>query len=179
MFVEGLWPEELIDVLGIGIPFLGGFLRVWAASHRGRWASLYDGEVALLITTGPYAYIRHPLYIANLLIGAGFIFLSGAFPLALILLSFCAFYHLLLIPAEEDFLKERFGKEFDLYCETVPRYLPIRMASAGLSFGRHFPSVELATIWVILATTILLEWLESPLYRTWILSLSHRIHIHI
>jgi protein-S-isoprenylcysteine O-methyltransferase Ste14 len=115
MFVEGSWPEELLDVLGVGIPFLGGFLRVWAASHRGRWSSLYEPEAALLVTAGPYGYIRHPLYVANLLIGTGFIFLSGAFPLALFLLSFFAVYHLVLIPSEEDFLKERFGKEFDLY----------------------------------------------------------------
>jgi hypothetical protein len=101
---------------------------------------------------------------------------SGAFPLALFLLSFFAVYHLVLIPSEEDFLKERFGKEFDLYSYNVAKYVPIRASWERLSFGSYFPGFELATIWAILLVTVIFEWLESPLHRSWLLSLSRLIH---
>jgi protein-S-isoprenylcysteine O-methyltransferase Ste14 len=176
VFLEGSWSEELTDVLGIGIAILGGSLRVWAASHRGKWNSLQKPQITSLITTGPYGSIRHPLYVANLLIGTGFIFLSGAFPLTLMLLVFIAVYHTILIPYEEQFLKERFGNEFDLYCETVPKYLPIRVSRDAFSFGRHFPVVELVRVSVILVSTIAFRWLESAQHHSWILSLSSWIN---
>ena len=76
----------------VGIPLLGGLLRVWAVSHRGKRPRLNRDNVSTMIRTGPYAYVRHPLYVANLLIGFGMVFLSGAFPFGIFLLVFFVLY---------------------------------------------------------------------------------------
>jgi ADP-heptose:LPS heptosyltransferase/protein-S-isoprenylcysteine O-methyltransferase Ste14 len=169
IFSEG-WAEEFADVVEVGIPLLGGLLRLWAVSHRGKWPRQDRDNVSTMITTGPYAYVRHPLYVANLLIGFGMVFLSGAFPLGMFLLAFFALYHTILIPAEEDLLKEKFGDEFVIYSESVPKYIPLAVPK-GFSFGTHFPAAELATISGIFLAAGFFEWIEQPVRRDWIFSL--------
>jgi len=170
IFPEGTWAEEFADVVEVGIPLLGGLLRVWAVSHRGKRPRLNRDNVSTMIRTGPYAYVRHPLYVANLLIGFGMVFLSGAFPFGIFLLVFFALYHTILIPAEEDFLKEKFGEEFVTYSESVPKYIPSALPK-GFSFGTHFPAAEVGTIWGIFLAAVFFEWMEQPVRRGWIFSL--------
>ena len=52
------------------------------------------------------------------------IFLSDAFLLTLFFLVFFALHYRIIIPAEEEFLKEKLGEGFDLYCKLVPKYIP-------------------------------------------------------
>ena len=126
----------------------------------------------MLITTGPYASIRHPLYMGNMLIGFGLILLAEALPLAVFLLAVFAFHHNVVIPAEEELLKEKFGEGFDLYCELVPKYVPFTVPWRGPLFGRHFPLGELATLCGIALLGFLVEWLESPLHHELLIRIS-------
>lgn len=132
IFAEGTWTYALTDTVGIGSLIAGGLLRIWAVSHGGRCSWSSRVQTAKLITTGPYAYIRHPIHVGNLLIGLGMILLSDAFPLTLLLLAFFALHHVIIIPAEEEFLKEKLGEEFDLYCELVPKYIPLALPGESL-----------------------------------------------
>jgi hypothetical protein len=50
----------------------------------------------------------------------------------------------------------------DLYCDLVPKYIPLALPGRGFSFGRHFPLSELGTAFGILLAGLLVEWLESP-----------------
>jgi hypothetical protein len=125
-----------------------------------------------LITTGPYAYIRHPIHVGNLLVGLGMIFLSEAFPITLIFLAFFDLHHRIIIPAEEEFLKEKLGEGFDLYCQLVPKYIPLALPWEFFSFGRHFPLSELRTAFGILLAGLIVEWLESPLHHDWVLRIT-------
>ena len=78
----------------------------------------------VLVTGGLFSHCRNPLYDGNLLILAGvglaansLIFMAVGMPLFL-------FAYRAIIAAEENFLRQKFGKQFDDYCARVNRYLP-------------------------------------------------------
>jgi len=172
IFEENSWLDAFADMVGIGGLIAGMLLRLWALSHGGRCTRLRRAKTPKLITTGSYSYLRHPIYVGNLLIGLGMIFLSEAFPLTLLLFAFIALHHRVIIGAEEQFLKEKLGKGFDRYCELVPKYIPLALPKRGFSFGKHFPLRELATACGIVLASLIVEWLESPVNRDWVINVA-------
>jgi protein-S-isoprenylcysteine O-methyltransferase Ste14 len=102
---------------GMVLIFLGEGLRIWAAGH------LQKNEV--LTVTGPYAYVKNPLYIGSIFITAGFCILgNNIYLLAAALFMFCFHYIPYKKKVEGDRLKKIFGDRFEDYDEKVPDYLP-------------------------------------------------------
>ena len=100
--------------------FLGlGFYLLSAA-----WNVLYHAQRAnRLATAGPYARIRHPQYVAFVMILLGFLL---QWPTLLTLVMFpilVAMYGRLAVTEERE-MRERFGAEFDLYAARTPRFVP-------------------------------------------------------
>ena len=100
--------------------FLGfGFYLLSSA-----WNVLYDAQrKATLATSGAYARIRHPQYLAFVLILLGFLL---QWPTLLTLLMFpvlLLMYGRLAI-TEEKQMSEQFGAEFEAYALRTPRFLP-------------------------------------------------------
>lgn len=82
--------------------------------------SRYPGK---LLTVGPYAKIRHPRYIEILL--ATFSYAMFANYLGTFILAAASVPVIVLIVLlEEKELRERFGAEYERYCEKVPRFVP-------------------------------------------------------
>jgi protein-S-isoprenylcysteine O-methyltransferase Ste14 len=80
-------PFEPIFILFLIIAI---FLRIWARMHIGehtRGSELACPEIA---KTGPYRYIKHPLYISNFIAGLAFAILHAGF--SFWSLGFCAIY---------------------------------------------------------------------------------------
>lgn len=110
-------PAAVAWSLGLVIP--GLWLRAYASG--------YVKKNRELTTTGPYAYIRNPLYLGSMLIAAGFAVALLNWAMALVLaLGFLVIY-VPVIASEERFLRATFPA-FDDYCRSVPRLFP--------SFGR-------------------------------------------
>jgi protein-S-isoprenylcysteine O-methyltransferase Ste14 len=104
-------------VVGILLIFLGEVIRIWAAGH------LQKNEI--LTVTGPYAYVKNPLYIGSILIAAGFCILAdNVYLLAAAMFMFCFHYIPYKKKVESDRLRRVFGKEYEDYDEKVPDYLP-------------------------------------------------------
>ena len=164
------WVATWIAVVSVACIAAGELLRLWAASHAGRSTRSDRIKARVLITTGPYAYIRHPIYVGNFLIGLGMICLAEAFILVPVFLVLFTFYYRRIVFTEETFLKERFGLEFDLYCRLVPKYIP-RVLPREISFGRNFPLKELGTACGIIISALFLDWIKSPLHQLWIVGL--------
>jgi protein-S-isoprenylcysteine O-methyltransferase Ste14 len=100
--------------------FLGlGFYLLSAA-----WNVLYQAQRAnRLATTGLYARIRHPQYVAFVMILLGFLL---QWPTLLTLVMFpilMAMYGRLAVTEERE-MRERFGAEFDAYAARTPRFIP-------------------------------------------------------
>ena len=96
-----------------------GFFLLSAA-----WKVLYDAQRAdRLAMTGPYARIRHPQYVAFVMILLGFLL---QWPTLLTLVMFpilLAMYGRLAVTEERE-MRERFGAEFDAYAARTPRFIP-------------------------------------------------------
>lgn len=100
--------------------FLGlGFYLLSAA-----WNVLYHAQRAnRLAKTGPYARVRHPQYVAFVMILLGFLL---QWPTLLTLVMFpilVAMYGRLAVTEERE-MRERFGAEFDAYAARTPRFVP-------------------------------------------------------
>ncbi|MDY6400258.1 MAG: isoprenylcysteine carboxylmethyltransferase family protein [Synergistales bacterium] len=101
----------------------GQLWRCWAVGFIG----LYRGEnvkAQKLATKGPYALMRNPLYFGNFLIGIGWAIIAGLHAVIIFCVSFYLLYNAAIIPHEENFLRSKFGIEFEAYCKRVKRFFP-------------------------------------------------------
>jgi protein-S-isoprenylcysteine O-methyltransferase Ste14 len=106
-------------LIGMVLIFLGEGIRIWAAGH------LQKNEA--LTVTGPYAYVKNPLYIGSILITAGFcIMADNIYILAAAFFMFCFHYIPYKKKVEGDRLRKIFGSQYEDYDEKVPEYLPRR-----------------------------------------------------
>jgi protein-S-isoprenylcysteine O-methyltransferase Ste14 len=105
---------------------LAAFLLVSLAALGRIWCSVFiagrkDSE---LVTSGPYALCRHPLYALSLLGGLGLGLATGSITLASVTLVVLAVMFSLAASAEERVLAERYGSKFSDYAALVPRWWP-------------------------------------------------------
>jgi hypothetical protein len=104
-------------LIGMFLIFLGESIRIWAAGH------LQKNE--MLTVSGPYSYVKNPLYIGSILITAGFCILAdNIYLLAAASFMFCFHYIPYKKKVEGDRLKKIFGSQYEDYDEKVPEYLP-------------------------------------------------------
>jgi len=117
--------------VGLGLVFIaaGQLLRVWSAGH------LVKNK--RLTTTGPYAYVKNPLYLGAITIVMGFcivgmppwnLHLTWRDPRLILYLVFLAAFFLYYMPRkmkiEGDRLRAIYGEAYTRYDKSVPDMLP-------------------------------------------------------
>ncbi len=120
-------PTALSLAVGFAILLLGEGLRFWGVSIAGaetRTTGTVGGT--FLITNGPFAFVRNPLYLGNMLLYAGSRRdVDGPVPLAP-----CRGPGLVLSPVFSDrhqgrgISAGRFNGEYERYCGNVRRFMP-------------------------------------------------------
>lgn len=120
-------PVGISLVIGFAIMFLGEVIRFWGVSIAGaetRTTGTVGGTY--LITNGPFAYVRNPLYLGNMLLYAGVGVMSMALFPWMLIVAILWFYlqYYLIVTREEEYLAQRFGDEFTEYCRQVSRFMP-------------------------------------------------------
>lgn len=89
------------------------------------WNVLYHAQRRhALATTGPYARIRHPQYVAFVLILLGFL-LQWPTLLTLLMFPILLVMYGRLAVTEEAEMRAQFGAEFDNYAKRTPRFFPV------------------------------------------------------
>jgi protein-S-isoprenylcysteine O-methyltransferase Ste14 len=112
---------------GLLIVVTGELIRLWGVSWAGSETRTTDrAGGTFLIISGPFAYVRNPLYVGNILIYTGLGIMSFAlFPYLQIIGFFFFFYQYnLIIKEEEKYLRETFREEYEKYFNNVPRFFP-------------------------------------------------------
>lgn len=90
------------------------------------WNVLYHAQCRqTLATSGPYSRIRHPQYVAFVLILLGFL-LQWPTLLTLIMFPILLVMYTRLATIEETEMRAQFGEEFERYAQTTPRFIPHR-----------------------------------------------------
>ena len=148
--VAHVWWGALLAVAGVAI-------RAWAAGTVAKGREL--------ATTGPYAFVRHPLYLGGALIGAGVAIGGGHWIWPLTIGVFLARMYRATIGAEEAFLEQRFGAAYRDYRSCVPalvpsmqRYRGAEPVSHGFSVGAYVGNGE----WhVVLGAAAVFGWLAA------------------
>lgn len=113
-------------VAGLALVIAGLLLRAWAAGTIEKGAAV--------TRDGPYALVRHPLYLGSLLIALGFCVILGDGENFLAVGVVAAGIYVPKIRAEEAEMRARHPAEYEAYAREVPAFLP-----------RRFPSLAAAT----------------------------------
>ncbi|HEX8782455.1 MAG TPA: isoprenylcysteine carboxylmethyltransferase family protein [Steroidobacteraceae bacterium] len=121
-----LWPRSLAAYwIGVALLATGLAFSVWARVHLGR---NWSGSVTVkqgheLIRTGPYGYVRHPIYtgLSAAVLGTAIAFGTMRAMLGALIIVASFLFKLRL---EEVFMRETFPDQYPGYAATVPRLIP-------------------------------------------------------
>ena len=121
-FAKPMW-----HTVAVGVPFIviGELLRIWAVGYAGASTRARTlGAARNLVTTGPYGYVRNPLYLGNFLLSLGVCLVANVYWLVAVLIVGYFFQYLPIIALEEAYLLESCGSVYQVYREQVPRFIP-------------------------------------------------------
>jgi protein-S-isoprenylcysteine O-methyltransferase Ste14 len=158
-------PRTAGFVVALPLIALGGGLRAWGAGH------LVKND--RLTTTGPYAYLRHPLYLGTILIATGFGVWAGGWlslgVLGLLWPWFAFRYFPRKERSESRRLEAAYGEQFVRYRKEVPALWPRLRPWQGepvigpqgrWAFARYDDNNELGTL-IALLVGVLIFWLRN------------------
>lgn len=127
-----LWPI----ILGLVITVTGQLIRGLTIGlayivRGGKDKKVYADT---LVTEGIFNHGRNPLYVGNILMLAGVGILSNSVIYVFIFMPLFLFIYQAIVLAEENFLRNKFGAQFDEYCARVNRWW-ISLKGIGSTFG--------------------------------------------
>ena len=111
---------------GVGIALIGFVLLQWAQTTLGRsWSDTPRMmKEQALITSGPYQFIRHPIYTAFILILGSTLFISSNWLIGLTWAGMAVLDIVSRIGFEESLMLEYFGEQYRDYMKKTGRLLP-------------------------------------------------------
>lgn len=120
-FSRQLFPSNALwVVLATVLAFFGLGLMVWSVRVAGRHDMTATDE---LITHGPYAFSRNPMYVAWILVYLSVLCFNPSLWIAMIFPVSILLTHFLAVMPEERALRDLFGEEYTNYCQRVHRYI--------------------------------------------------------
>ena len=109
--------------------FIGGILSILLGIYLWVQAVIVEKinksvKEKKLITSGVYSIIRNPVYSAFIFIFTGILLLTANYILLILPFIFWIFLTILMKNTEEKWLKNEFGKEYEIYLKEVNRVIP-------------------------------------------------------
>ena len=148
-----LWfssPSPLTWAIGALVALSGEAMRLWAAGHLEK-----SREVT---RSGPYRWLRHPLYAGSALIGIGLAVASRSPIVAMVIAAYLGLTLVAALRSEEAHLREKFGDAYDAYAEGRAEPMPRRF-----SWSRALANREHHAVAGLLAGFAALAWKMWPL----------------
>ena len=137
--------------MGVPVSLCGLALRAWAAGCLAKNATLAQ--------SGPYAWVRNPLYVGTLLVAAGLVLASRSLGLGILFAAVFGLIYLPVIQLEEQHLRGLFP-EFEAYAGRVHALLlvPRSWPGSGFSAKLYLKNREYEALLGFLAGLALLIW---------------------
>ncbi len=114
-------------IVGFFIALIGELIRFWGVSWAGSETRTTGGVGGTyLVISGPFAHVRNPLYVGNILMYLGLGIMSMAlFPyLQIVAILFFILQYDFIVKEEEGFLEKKFGSDYQKFLQNVPRFFP-------------------------------------------------------
>ena len=112
--------------VGVGLALAGFILLQWAQQALGKnWSDtprLMKDQT--FVTSGPYRWIRHPIYTAFLLILSAPLFLSANWFIGLVWIGMTVLDVISRVRIEEALMMESFGDPYRAYMHRTGQFLP-------------------------------------------------------
>ncbi|MGD1074583.1 MAG: isoprenylcysteine carboxylmethyltransferase family protein [Thermodesulfovibrionales bacterium] len=122
-------PSQALNILGTFLFFIGTSLHVCTGKLLGFRALVGMPELSetnrqILVTKGAFSVVRHPTYLAHIMMLSGAFLLTGVVAVGIVTVLDYVVVNTFIIPFEEKELSERFGKDYQEYKQRVPRFFP-------------------------------------------------------
>ncbi len=120
-------PVNVTMLVGGILAILGELVRFWGVAYAGSLTRVTGGVGAPeIVVAGPFAHVRNPLYVGNILLYVGVGIMSNAlFPwLVLAATVYFVFQYYEIVILEEEFLRGNFGAAYEDFANHVPRFFP-------------------------------------------------------
>ncbi len=162
--------SELSLIIGFTVALVGELIRFWGVSWAGSETRTTSGVgSSYLVISGPFAHVRNPLYIGNILMYVGLGIMSySLFPyLQIIALIFFLFQYFLIVGEEEEFLAKKYGPDYEEFKKNVPAFFPRitlykneKIAQPKVNFKKGLKS-ETRTLqaFLLISLSMLVIWL--------------------
>ena len=108
---------------GAAVAAVGELIRMWASGHVKK-----NKELA---TNGPYAYVRHPLYVGNILILVGYSVASNMWWPFVLMAFLLWFYYPPAISYEDNKLEKIFGEQWIEWSQNIHALIPTVRSKSG------------------------------------------------
>ena len=150
-------PVEWLYWAGAVLFVVGTVIRLWASG--------VITKNKQLATSGPYLYVRHPLYVGNILILFGFAAASSLWWTVVVTLAFLYFYYPPAIEYEERKLNKIFGDAYAEYMRGTRALLPTFGNKPGASEDSWSLKKSLTVNWEPVIAVFLLGWFVFIYFR--------------
>jgi protein-S-isoprenylcysteine O-methyltransferase Ste14 len=159
--------EDAWEIICVAVAFFGLAIRVYTIGHVPEGTSgrnTKDQRADALNTTGIYSVVRHPLYVGNFLIWLGVAMFVRCWWLTLMFVLLFALFYERIIFTEEEFLRKKYGKEWDEWAAGTPAFIPRlkNYKKAALPFSmRNVLNKEYHVFFNIILAFAVIEILEG------------------
>jgi protein-S-isoprenylcysteine O-methyltransferase Ste14 len=112
-------------IIGFSVTITGQLIRIITIGlvyiiRGGKDRRVYAED---LVTTGIFSHCRNPLYVGNILILVGLGIASNSLLFMVVFTPLFLFFWQAIVLAEENYLRNKFGEQYNDYCKRVNRWL--------------------------------------------------------
>ena len=126
--------------IGLALMPVGALLTLVSVATfvvRGRGTPAPFDPPREFVASGPYRWVRNPMYVGAFLLFVGYALCAVSFAALLVPLGMLVAAHLFVVLYEEPTLERRFGESYGRYRRATPRWIPRRPRSGDFSPPRR------------------------------------------